>query len=115
MPGPFFWFLAIVGLATLAMAVLFAIRPSERTLSVIRSLAAATLCASLAAFFLGVTNGLVFLTRVLERSATEAAAPGRMWGTALGALAESPAALILGLATLAVVWLLVAVGLRRQA
>jgi hypothetical protein len=114
MPGPFFWFVAIVGLATLAMAISFAVRPAERTLAVIRPLAAATTCASLTAFFLGMANGLTFLTRSLER-ATDAAASAQVWRAFVGAAAETPAPLILGFALLAVVWLLVAVGLRRQA
>jgi hypothetical protein len=115
MPGPFFWFLALVGLATLGMAISFALRPSERTLAVIRPLAAATLFSSLTAFFLGIGNGLAYLTRVLERAAAEGTAPAQMWRTLVGALAETPAPLVVGFAVLAVVWLLVAVGLRRQA
>ena len=114
MPGPFFWFLAIVGLATLAASIRFAFRPEERTLAVIRPLAAATLCSALAAFSLGMANGLTFLTRSLER-AGDAAASAQVWRTFIGALAESPAPLVLGFALLAAVWLLVAVGLRRQA
>jgi len=113
MPGPFFWFVAIIGSATLVTAVGFVIRPTERTLAVVRPLAAATQYSSLAAFLLGMANGLVFLNRALERAAdTEASA--RVWRTFIGALAESPAPLVLGFALLAVTWLLVAVGLRRQ-
>ncbi len=114
MPGPSFWFLTIVALATLAMAASFAIRPAERTLAIVRPLAAATVCSSLTAFCLGLANGLVFLTRVLERAAADGTAPAQMWRTSVGALAESPAPLIMGFSVLAVVWLLVAVGLRRQ-
>lgn len=114
MPGPFFFFAAIVGLATLATATHFAFRPAEKTLSVLRPLCAATAFSSLAAFLLGVANGLVALSRALERAADSAAA-ARVWRTFLGGLAESPAALILAFAILSVSWLLVAVGLRRQA
>ncbi len=114
MPGPFFFFAAILGLATLAAAIHFAFRPAEKSLSVLRPLCAATAFASLAAFFLGVANGLVGLSRALER-ATDAASSAQVWRTFLGGLAESPAALILGFAVLSVSWLLVAVGLRRQA
>ncbi len=114
MPGPFFFFAVIVGLVTLAMAIRFAFRPSEKALSVIRPLCAATAFSSLAAFFLGVANGLFGLSRALERAA-DAAASAQVWRTFLAGLAESPAALILGFAILSVSWLLVAVGLRRQA
>ena len=114
MPGPFFFFVVIIGLVTLVTAVYFSFRPSERTLSVLRPLCAATVFSSLTAFFLGVANGLVGLSRALER-ATDSAAAAQVWRTFLGGLAESPAALILGFSILSVSWLLVAVGLRRQA
>jgi len=114
MPGPFFWFVVIVGLVTLAAAVCFAFRPAERTLAVIRPLAAATTFSSLAAFLLGVANGLVALNRLLER-APDAAASAQAWRTSISGFAESPAPLVLAFALLAVTWLLVAVGLRRQA
>ena len=114
MPGPFFWFVVIIGLVTLAGAVSFALRPSERSLSVLRPLCAATAFSSLAAFLMGLANGLVFLSRSLER-ASDAAVAARVWPVFIAGLAESPAALVLGFALLSVVWLLVAVGLRRQA
>jgi hypothetical protein len=114
MPGPFFFFAVIVGLATLATAIHFAFRPAEKTLSVLRPLCAATAFSSMAAFLLGVANGLVALSRALERAADSAAA-AQVWRTFLGGLAESPAGLILAFAILSVSWLLVAVGLRRQA
>ena len=114
MPGPFFWFVVLVGLATMAAAICFVIRPAERTLAIIRPLAAATTFSSLAAFLLGVANGLVALSRSLERAA-DAAASAQAWRTLISGLAESPAPLVLAFAILAVTWLLVAVGLRRQA
>ena len=114
MPGPFFWFAAIVGIAALATAVYFALRPAERTLAILRPLCAATAFSSLAAFLLGLANGLAGLSRLLEQAA-DAAATARAWRVFVSGLAESPASLILGFALLSVVWLLVAVGLRRQA
>ena len=114
MPGPFFWFVALVGLATLATAIAFALRPAERTLATLRPLCAATIFAAVAAFLAGLANGLVFLTRLLER-ATDARASAEAWRRYLGALAESPAPLILGCGIVAVAWVLAAVGLRRQA
>ncbi len=114
MPGPFFFFAVVVGLVTLATATYFSFRPSEKTLSVLRPLCAATAFSSLAAFFLGIANGLSGLSRALER-ATDPATAAQVWRMFLGGLAESPAALILAFAILSVSWLLVAVGLRRQA
>ncbi len=114
MPGPFFFFAAIVGFITLAVAVRFAVRPSEKGLSVLRPLCAATAFSSLTAFLFGVANGLGGLSRALDR-ATDPAATTQVWHTFLSGLAESPAALIVGFAILSVCWLLAAVGLRRQA
>jgi len=114
MPGPFFFFAVIVELATLATAIRFAFRPAEKSLAILRSLCAATIFSALAAFFLGVANGIVAVNRALER-ATDAAASAQVWHMFLGGLAETPAALILAFAFLAVSWLLVALGLRRQA
>jgi hypothetical protein len=114
MPGPFFWFFALVALATLATAIAFAFRPAERTLAVLRPLCAATICSALAACLLGVVNGLYGLNHALEQ-APDAAAVARVWRMALPAFAESPGPLILGFAAVSVAWLLAAVGLRRQA
>jgi len=113
MPGPFFWFVVLIGLATLAAAVTFAFRPEERRLAIVRPLGAATTFSSLAAFLLGVANGLVALNRALELAA-DPAASARAWRMFISGLAESPAPLVLAFALLAVTWLLVAVGLRRQ-
>ena len=113
MPGPLFWFFALVGAVTLATAIRFAFRPAERILAVLRALSAATTFSALAAFLAGVTNGLYGVVRWLERNA-DAAGPSAAWRTALGGFAESPIVLVLAFAVLAVTWLLVAVGLRRH-
>lgn len=109
MPGPVFVFFALVALATLAAAAYFAVRPAERTLGIVRPLAAATIYSALAAFFAGVTNGLFGLGRALQAGQTPTG------GTIVTAFAESPVPLVAGFALVSVVWLLVAVGLRRQA
>lgn len=113
MPGPFFIFAVLVGLVTFATAVYFSFRPMERTLSVLRPLCAATAFSSLAAFFLGIANGLSGLSRALEHAA-DAAATAQVWRMFLRGLAEAPAALILSFAILCVCYILMAVGLRRQ-
>lgn len=114
MPGPFFFFAMIVGLVTLVTAVIFALRPSERTLSILRPLSAATIFSSLAAFLLGIANGLTAYLRLLDRTA-EGPAGDPPWRLLLEAFREAPAPLVVAFALVSVVWLLAAVGLRRQA
>jgi ABC-type arginine transport system permease subunit len=107
-------FVAIVGLAALATAIRFAIRPTEHGLAVLRPLSATTTFAALTAFLLGITNGLVGAVRRLEQ-AGDAAATAAVWRTFLAGLAEATVPLILAFALLTVAWLLAAVGLRKQA
>ena len=114
MPGPVFFFFALVALATLATAAYFAFKPSERMLGVIRPLCAATTYSALAAFFAGVTNGLYGISRLLDGSGGQAASE-RIWPMVIGGFAESPIPLVAGFAAVSVAWLLVAVGLRRRA
>jgi hypothetical protein len=114
MPGPVFFLFALVGLATLATAGIFAFRPAERTLGIVRPLCAATTYSALAAFFAGVVNGLMGLSRLLD-TATDAPGSAHVWRMAIGGFAESPIPLVAGFAVVSVAWLLVAVGLRRQA
>lgn len=111
MPGPVFFFFALVGLVGLATAARFAFKPSERTLAIVRPLCAATIFSSLAAFLAGVTNGLVGVSHLLDGQVETA----RIWRLAIGGFAESPIPLVIGFALVSVDWLLVAVGLRRQA
>ncbi len=119
MPGPLFWFFPIVGLFTLAQAIRFAFRPAERTLAILRPLTAATAASALAAVLLGTANALMGLKWAMERAtATGAGQPARSVVSVpaiLGGSVESLAALAACAALLAVIWVLVAVGLRRQA
>ncbi len=114
MPGPIFFFFVAVGLVTLAAAARFAFRPTERGLAIVRPLCAATTYSSLAAFFAGIVNGLNALARVMD-AGTNPEGPPRVARMALGGMAEAPIALVLGFGIVAVAWLLVAAGLRRQA
>jgi len=114
MPGPLFFFFALVATATVATATYFAIRPTERTLGIVRPLCAATLYSALASFFAGIVNGLVALGRVFEGARDQASA-AEVWKMAIAGFAESPIPLVAGFALVAVTWLLVAVGLRRMA
>jgi len=107
-------FVALVGLGTLGTAIRFAIRPTEQGLAVLRPLSAATTSATLAASFHGFATALLNVIHGLEE-ATDAAATAKAWQVFLAGLAEATVPLILGFALLAVAWLLVAVGLRKQA
>ncbi len=117
MPGPFFWFFALVALVTLVTAVRFALRPAEKTLSILRPLGAATGASALASFLLGLANGVMGL----QMHMTRVVSGGQPWQSAvhpeviLRVIPEVLAPLFLASALLAVCWLLVAVGLRRQA
>jgi hypothetical protein len=119
MPGPLFWVFPIVGLAALAMAIRFAFRPAERTLAILRPLSAATITSALAAVLLGTANGLVGLRWAMERAVAAASAgqpapsPVNVYAI-LGGAVESLATLAGCAALLTVIWVLVAVGLRRQ-
>jgi hypothetical protein len=107
-------FVAIVGLAALATAIRFVVRPTEHGLGVVRPLSAATTFATLGAFLHGVATALVNVVQGLEQ-APDAAATSKAWTVFLAGLAEATVPLILAFALLAVTWLLVAVGLRKQA
>jgi len=117
MPGPLFWFFPIIGLLTLAQAVRFAFRPAERTLAFLRPLTAATIASALAAVLLGAANALTGLKWAMERAvgAGQPASSAVNAPAILGGSIESLAALAACSAVLTVVWVLVAVGLRRQA
>jgi lipid-A-disaccharide synthase-like uncharacterized protein len=120
MPGPVFWFFPIIGLVTLGVAIRFAFRPMERTLAILRPLSAATIASALTVVLLGVANALAGSRWAMERVAAAAAAgqpapsPFNLHSI-LGGAIESLGALAACAALLAVIWLLVAVGLRRQA
>jgi hypothetical protein len=117
MPGPVFWFFPIVGLVTLGVAIRFAFRPAERTLAVLRPLGAATITSALTAVLLGAANLLAGLRWAVELAAAagQPAPPMFSLSSTLGGAIESLGALAACAALLTVVWVLVAVGLRRQA
>jgi hypothetical protein len=118
MPSPIFWFFPFIGLATLAVAVRFAFRPAERTLATLRPLTAATFTSALTVVLVGTTNLLSGIKWAMGRAAAlgpgqPAPSPANLQSI-LGGVIESLATLGAGAALLTVVWVLVAVGLRRQ-
>jgi len=106
----FLAFTLAVSAWTLATAVSQAIRPSERTLAVFRPLSVSALMAVLSSAATG-------LGLALKIAADQAGTVWTMETTRrlLAGLAESMVPAVLGFSVLAVSWLLVAFGLRRQA
>jgi hypothetical protein len=103
------WLALAVGIAILAAAVSYAWRPGEHKLARIRPLSLAMVFAALS----GLAGGLA---ATVHRLTTDAglAQSADFHLLLLTGIGESLAAPILGFAILAVSWLLVAVGLRRQ-
>jgi hypothetical protein len=96
----------ILGLVPLGMAILYAIRPTERHLGLMRPLSLVGLFAAIAGTVLGFINVLrVVWTRELTAEAYRAMAVGA---------AESLVPVFVGFASLTVAWLLVAIGMGRQ-
>jgi hypothetical protein len=95
----------ILGVVPLVMAVVYVLRPTERHLALMRPLSLAGLFAALAGGVLGFINVLRFAwTRELTTETYRVMAVGA---------AESLVSMFVGFASLAVAWLLVAVGMGR--
>ena len=93
----------LMAFAPTVAALLYAIKPSERQLALMRPI-------SLAAVFAGLTTFTIGIIVVLQGIAVT---PQVHWPTvALGA-AEAFVALFIAFANLTIAWLLVALGLRR--
>lgn len=96
----------ILAFVPLVMAIVYAIRPTERNLALMRPLSLAGLFASLAGGVLGFINVLRFAwTRELTAETYRVMSVGA---------AESLVSMFVGFACLAVAWLFVAVGMGRQ-
>jgi len=97
----------IIGFVPLVMAVVYVIRPTERHLALMRPLSLAGLFAAISGGVLGFINVLhVVWTRELTAKTYEVMAVGA---------AESLVPVFVGFASLTVAWLLVAVGMGRNA
>lgn len=94
-----------VAVGTMAMAAAYAIRPTEGRLALMRPLSLATIFAALGAFFAGVSAILQGI----------AATPGPVgWDNVAMGAAESLAPVAGGFGSLAIAWILVALGMRRH-
>jgi hypothetical protein len=96
----------IIDFVPFVMAVVYAARPTERNLSLMRPLSLAGLFAAIASGVLGFINVLHFVwTRELTVETYRVMATGT---------AESLVPLFVGMASLSAAWLLVAVGMGRR-
>jgi hypothetical protein len=96
----------VAGAGGLGTAVAYAIRPTERKLALIRPL-------SLAGIFAAICSSAVGFATALKGAAGKGVNPESMQ-VMLAGLSEAWIPLFVAFAFLAVAWLLVAVGLRRQ-
>ena len=94
-----------IGILPLAMGIVYALWPTERRLSLVRTLSLTTVFAAVSATALGFLNGLHF---VATRQPTGLTPP-----VAMG-LAESLLPLFFGFGCLTVAWLGVTIGLWRR-
>jgi hypothetical protein len=97
----------LVSLAPLATGIAFALRPTERRLTLMRPL-------SLAALFAGLNTLLSGIAAVLRGVATAHGVAGYGVERFGFGLSESLTPLFVAFGFLAVAWLCVAIGLRRQ-
>jgi len=97
----------LIGLAPLATGIAYAIRPSERRLSMMRPL-------SLASIFAALSGMIVGFVGVLAAFGTADDASAKEWHRSAMGLAEALVPPFLTFAFLAVAWISVALGMRRQ-
>src|SRR5581483_5481735 len=96
----------IVGMVPVIMAIVYIARPSERNLALMRPL-------TLAGLFAGISGGVLGGINVLSVAWTRELTAESYQVMAVGA-AESLVPVLVGFASLAVAWLLVAVGMGRR-
>jgi F0F1-type ATP synthase membrane subunit c/vacuolar-type H+-ATPase subunit K len=103
------WFVVLFGLICLVTAALFAWRPDEGRLAVLKAMSLATGFSMLGGFVAGVAKSLDGCARLPPDKRD-------LWPMfAIKGISEASALLILGLALLTLTWLVVAIGLRRLA
>jgi O-antigen/teichoic acid export membrane protein len=101
-------FTLVVGLAALWLGISFAVRPAENRLAMLRPLSLAVILASASAMVSGLA--MSFARAADAAQSTTAPDPGKL----MAGLAESMVPGAVGFALLAVAWLMVGVGMRRQ-
>ena len=98
----------LVSMTPMLAGVVFAVRPTERRLALMRPLTLAGIFAAMANVFLGLVNALVYLARTGATDPTP-------WAHAAQALAETAVMPFIAFAFLTVAWLSVAIGMRKAA
>lgn len=101
-------FTSIVGLAALWLGISFAVRPAENRLAMLRPLSLAVILASASSIVSGLAMSFA---RAANLAQGELAPPP---GLLMAGLAEAMITAAVGFALLAVAWLFVGVGMRRQ-
>jgi hypothetical protein len=94
-----------MGLVPLGMGIVYAIRPSEQRLALMRPLSLAAIFASISGSTAGVINSFVGMARTQTPVFSPAVAAG---------FAESLVAIFFGFGCLMIAWLCVAVGMWRK-
>ncbi len=100
------WFAVLVaGFGAFGMGVAYAVRPTERKLALMRPLSLASIFAAICSF----THGMATVLRGLAASG-----PGVDMAAVYRGISDTLIPLFVANAFLAVAWLLVTVGMRRQ-
>jgi len=94
----------LMGVVPLALAMVYAVWPSEQRLGLIRPLSLAAICAAVSGTALGILNGLRYMS-LRNMAFTPALAMG---------FAEALVPLFVAFGCLTAVWLCVAIGLWRR-
>lgn len=97
----------IVSVATVGMALAYAIKPNEQRLALMRPL-------SLAAVFGGLSSFTVGLVTVLQGISATGTFTVQIWGLIARGVADTITGLFVAFGCLTIAWLLVALGLRRS-
>jgi hypothetical protein len=98
----------LVGVAPLVVAIVYAVRPSERNLALMRPLSLAAIFSAVSSLLLGLANALAAIGGSGTDRAGSFGPPARM-------LAEAIIPSFVGFACLTVAWLCVAAATRRSA
>ena len=99
-------FALLVGVSPLVAGVLFALRPTDRSLALMRPLSLAGIFAAVSNLFVGVANALMAISRVEAWDASGIRFAAEM-------MSEVVIPTFIGFAILTIAWLCIAVGTRR--
>ena len=108
------WFAALVGAGALLVAVVYLRRPAERTLAMMRPLSLAAIFAAICSFTSGMAEVLKGMGGTLWATRANPTPSINLGAVCMG-LSETLIALFVANAFLAIAWLLVTAGIRRQA